>query len=207
VTPDVRAENEYAPDEAADRDFRADEDESNPDMTERPAVVSLVALRAMGETIEHVARDEYPLDNRGSSQPVTVVEEVVKTVTTELSYDRTAQVDAAGGVELWNIIKADLSAEFTRQTGQHIGEQLTRRQTVTFSAGPHEHVLYVITWKRRIARGMCDVTVNDDQVSIPCQVAFDLMVAVATEARPAGRRVEGSCSALEAVVFLVRQTC
>ena len=142
--------------------------------------VQIVGQGPLTETTEIVARDEYPLDNHFGSEVLTIEQEISRTVANEISLSHEVQLSASGNFDVLSFIKADLSAQFTRQTGVKVNDTVTRRQTIKFSAGAHQFVVYTVIWKRRVSQGTCYVSIQNAVQPIPYQVAFDLSFEIAS---------------------------
>ena len=143
--------------------------------------------RTVEEMIEVVGVEDYPLDNSYGNKPVINTQEVAKTVSNELVLERTLQGVAEAKLDLPELLKfvsADLSAKLAGRTGQKIGEVVNRRQTITMSAAPHTRVLYTLTWKRKVRKGIYTVRSGDLDVSLPYTAFLDLTFELVSREMP-----------------------
>lgn len=142
--------------------------------------VQIVGQGPLTETTEIVGRDEYPLDNSYGKEVLSIEQEVSRTIANEISVSHEVQLTASANFDILAFIKADLAAQFTRQTGVKINDTVTRRQTIKFSAGAQQFVIYTVVWKRRVSQGVCYVNMQGTVQPIPYQVAFDLSFEIAS---------------------------
>jgi hypothetical protein len=104
--------------------------------------------------------------------------------TVELSVDTHSLIEGKAGVEVGikvlSTIKAEIAAKISRVTGRKIGERLTERQTLTFSVGPKQSVIYEVLWKRQTRSGKLHYGSLDNYISVPYSVAYGLSCEVRT---------------------------
>jgi hypothetical protein len=185
-TPDDTEPDDTEPDDTEPDDTEPDDIDSSlaspssPDSDVANPVLGdeLVGEDNVHENTEVIATEEYPLDNRAGAEPVTIEHEISRTVSNELSIGNATQKDSGISLELLNLIKGDLSAKLIKQTGQTLGETVTRRHSIRFSAGPHQAVTYVVVWKRRIRTGNYLVLSNGTYTTLPYTAYFDLTFEV-----------------------------
>lgn len=135
------------------------------------------------EISEIVSVEVYPLDNRQGSETVTNIQEVSKTVSNELVFDRNIEGVGQASLdlpELFRFVRADLSVKLASHTGHTIGEIVTRHQTIKMSAAPRTQVTYTLTWKRKVRSGLYLVRVDEQDVAVPYTAYLDLTVELST---------------------------
>lgn len=137
----------------------------------------LVREEVTREDVEIISTENYPLDNRHGTVTLTNVQEVAKSISREV----TLTTEFEGSIELGadlalllHLLKADISARLSAQTGQKIDETLTRRQTITMSAAPQTFVMYSLTWKRTVRQGIWEIRVKGKYIAVPYVAYLDL---------------------------------
>jgi hypothetical protein len=132
------------------------------------------------ETDEIVGKEEYPLDNRFGSSPFSTDRQVSKESTNELSVDVTKEVNGKLDLEIISAVKAEVAAQFSRTTGCKIGEKVTESQTLHFSVGPNQSVLYQVVWKRKVRSGEHLYMAGGAPVTVPYRIDYGLSCEVRT---------------------------
>jgi hypothetical protein len=82
------------------------------------------------------------------------------------------------------VIKAEVEAQFTKQTGQKVGEKVTESQTLHFSVGPNQAVVYQVIWKRKVRSGEHLYMASGTPLTIPYRVNYGLSCEVRTQELP-----------------------
>lgn len=130
------------------------------------------------ERIEVVDTEEIPLDNSAGAGTLVREYEVSRTETNELSVQTTIEGGGGVGADLFSVIKAEISAKLSKQSGQKIGQTVTVRDKLTFSVPPHSSTLYTVVWKRKLRESEFLTLTNGKEVSIHYQVTYGLMYEV-----------------------------
>jgi hypothetical protein len=132
------------------------------------------------ETEDVVGTEQFPLDNRFGDQPFTTTRQVSRESTVELSLDDSAEIEGKIGVDILKAITAEIEANVTRQIGRKLGERITESQTLTFSVGAKQSVVYEVVWKRKVRCGERLYMSGREPVSVPYKVAYGLTCDVRT---------------------------
>ena len=129
------------------------------------------------QDVEILGIENYPLDNLRGTETLAYEQAFEKTISGEVTFLTQLEGNMELGVDLAQLIpvlKADVSAKLSRQTGQKIGETLVRRQTVTMRASPKTFVMYTLTWKRTVRKGTWVIRVNGRDIALPYVAYLDL---------------------------------
>jgi hypothetical protein len=151
-----------------------------PSAAPAPVAVQFVKELSCTETEEVVGAEEYPLDNRFGSSPFSTDRQVSKESTNEFSIDVTSQVSGHLSLEMVSVLKAEVTAEVSRQVGCKIGEKVTESQTLHFTVGQNQSVLYQVVWKRKVRTGERLYMANGAPVTVPYRVNYGLCCEVRT---------------------------
>jgi hypothetical protein len=143
--------------------------------------VQLIRDIRLGEYAEIIATEEIPLDNRFGSQELSVGHEFSKTVCNEVTLETNQGTGGKGNLDLFHLIKAEISRTSSQKQGLSVGESLTRRFNLTFSVKPGDFVIYKIIWKRRVINAEYHVMYNHDALIVPYNLQVGLEYEVSTE--------------------------
>ncbi len=152
-----------------------------------PGAIQFMKELSVQESEEVVGMEEYPLDNRFGDQAFTTVHQVSRESTNELSVDTSRQLSGKIGLEVLSVVRAEIEAQLSQQTGQKIGGKVTESQTLTFSVGPKSSVLYEVVWKRKVRSGERLYLSSGKPVTVPYRINYGLSCEVRTQARKANR--------------------
>jgi hypothetical protein len=93
------------------------------------------------ESEEIIATERYPLDNRFGDQVFTTERQISRESTNDLSVDTSDQLRGKVSVKVLSVIKTEIEAQVSKQTGCKVGEKVAENQTLKFSVGPNSSVL------------------------------------------------------------------
>ena len=164
----------------------------------KPILVKELSVEEVEETVDV---ETFPLDNRHGDAEITTDHEVSHESTNELHVNNKVQVDVTIGEMI-----AEISAEFSRETGHIIGEKEVRTHRLTLRASPGKFVRHKIEWKRRVRNVerlySCELSrtirskgeISGDKLAsigtverrIPYEIKYDLTYAVTAEGNADG---------------------
>jgi hypothetical protein len=121
-----------------------------------------------------VDTEEFPLSNRDGAGALEIEHEISKTVSNEFSIRATVGGSAEISASLLSPLSAKIAAQLSKETGQVVGETITRRETIKVSVPPHAAVLYTIVWRRRSRTGRYLVSVDGARRFVPYQAYYGL---------------------------------
>jgi hypothetical protein len=133
--------------------------------------------------------EEYLLDNRHGSESMTVEQEISKTTTNNLTIEEGAlnKLDMTAGIT--SVIKGQIAKDLSEQIGVVVGQTVSKRHTFRFSVSPGDAVIYTIVWKNRVRNGTYNFLINQENVTFPYQVQYDLLYGISSKRAPnAGKR-------------------
>ncbi|MFK0730372.1 MAG: hypothetical protein ACFKPT_23860 [Gloeotrichia echinulata GP01] len=132
------------------------------------------------EHTEIISIEDIPLDNRFGSEILSVEHEFSKTVNNEVTLAATQEIKGMGSLELFKLIKAEISRTSSQKHELSTGESVTRRFKLIFSVKPGDFVTYKVLWKRRVISGEYHVMVNQSTLIVPYSLQLDLEYEVST---------------------------
>lgn len=130
------------------------------------------------ERIEIIDTEEILLDNSAGAGALVREKEISRTETNELSVQTNTEGGVLVGADLFSVIKTEISAKLSKQSGQKIGQTITVRDKLTFSVPPYTSTLYTVVWKRKLRESEFLSLTNGKQVSVPYQLIYGLMYEV-----------------------------
>ncbi|WP_292870774.1 hypothetical protein [Nostoc sp. LPT] len=140
----------------------------------------LIQNTQLKEHIEIISIEKFPLDNKFGSEILSVEHEFSKTVNNEVTLEATQEIKGMGGLELFEVIKAEISRTSSQKHELSTGESVTRRFKLTFSVKPGDFVTYKVIWKRRVISGEYHVMVNQSTLIVPYSLQLGLEYEVST---------------------------
>ncbi|GAC1645916.1 MAG: hypothetical protein NVS4B8_17750 [Herpetosiphon sp.] len=121
-----------------------------------------------------LGQEEYPLDNLHGSSRLELEQELSRSTTVEMVVKQTVGGDIRLDGNLFMALKAEISAHLSRETSRTVGSTITRKQILRMSVESYSRVTYVVTWKRKQRTGEYLVAMQNNVVSVPYQIWYDL---------------------------------
>ncbi len=137
-------------------------------------------LELADPVMETVATDEFPVDNTAGQKELTVETEVRFTLRGGLSFADERTVGGQLGVTALSVITGHIKAEASRVNTATEEREITKSYKATFTAGPGEHLVYRVTWKRRAFPGEIEFVDGDSSHVLPFELVEDLEYSVSS---------------------------
>jgi hypothetical protein len=146
-----------------------------------PAQVQFIKEIDLQESEAILGTEEYPIDNRSGNKDVTIVHQVSRESTNEISVDTNKQLGGKVGINILSAIQADIEEQVSHQTGQKVGTKVTESQTLTFVAAANSFVLYEVVWKRKVLKGKRLYLSGGNTLTVPYEICYGLSFEVKTK--------------------------
>jgi hypothetical protein len=142
--------------------------------------IQLIQDTKLRERIEIISVEDIPLDNRFGSNELSVEHEFLKTVSNEVTLENSQEIGGTGSLDLFNLVKAEISRTSSQKYGLSMGETVTRRFNLTFSVKSGDFVVYKVIWKRRVIDGEYHIMFNQNHLVVPYSLQSGLEYEVST---------------------------